>query len=380
MASGQVLLDLELVAAQHAQAAIGYERQGDVSSAISSYEQSVDILKKLVALYPDCPQTTVYREYLTQYASRAQALKTPTAPQIHIIQEPPGSSVNTNLLQEKPAVKWDDVIGLQNAKQAIQDAIIYPMKRPDFFPLGWPRGILFFGPPGCGKTLLAAATAAEIDAAFYCIDASTIMSKWLGESEKNVHHVFETARQIVQTGQPAIIFIDELDSLIGVRSEEVGGEVRMRKQFMMEMDGISDKRQRLRVYVIGATNKPWDLDEPFLRRFQKRIYVPLPDHEARLKILSHYSASFHVTSGIDFHTLALMTEGYSGSDLFDVVQGVHLGIVREFFTSQRLDAEAASLRPITMHDFLDVLAIRQPSVSLDGIRHYKHWYQRYKAL
>ena len=172
----------------------------------------------------------------------------------------------------------------------------------------------------------------------------------------------------------------ELDSLIGVRSEEVGGEVRMRKQFMMEMDGISDKRQRLRVYVICATNKPWDLDEPFLRRFQKRIYVPLPDLEARLKILLHYSASFHVASGIDFHTVALMTEGYSGSDLFDVVQGVHLGVVREFFTSQRLDAEAASLRLITMHDFLDVLAIRQPSVSWDRIRHYTHWYQRYKAL
>ena len=380
MASGQVLLDLELVAAQHAQTAIGYERQGDVSSAISSYEQSVDILKKLVNLYPDCPQAAVYREYLTQYASRAQSLKTSTVPQIHVVQEPTPSSGTTNLLQEKPTVKWEDVIGLQNAKQAIQDAIIYPMKRPDFFPLGWPRGILFFGPPGCGKTLLAAATAAEIDAAFYCIDASTIMSKWLGESEKNVHHVFETARQVAQTGQPAIIFIDELDSLIGVRSEEVGGEVRMRNQFMMEMDGISDKRQRLRVYVIGATNKPWDLDEPFLRRFQKRIYVPLPDHEARLKIVSHYSASFHLASGIDFHTLALMTEGYSGSDLFDVVQGVHLGVVREFFTSQRLDAKAASLRPITMHDFLDVLAIRQPSVSLDGIRHYSHWYQRYKAL
>jgi SpoVK/Ycf46/Vps4 family AAA+-type ATPase len=154
----------------------------------------------------------------------------------------------------------------------------------------------------------------------------------------------------------------------------------MRKQFMLEMDGISDKQQPLRVYVIGATNKPWDLDEPFLRRFQKRIYVSLPDHDARRKILSHYSRSFHMASSIDFHALALMTEGYSGSDLFDVAQAVHMCIVREFFTSHRLDATAASLRPITMHDFLDVLTTRQPSVSANGIRHYEHWYQRYKAL
>ena len=206
------------------------------------------------------------------------------------------------------------------------------------------------------------------------------MSKWLGESEKNVHHVFETARCVADTGQPAIIFIDELDSLIGVRSEEVGGEVRMRKQFMMEMDGISDKRQLIRVYVIGATNKPWDLDEPFLRRFQKRIYVPLPDHDTRREILTHYCRSFHLAAGIDFHALALMTEGYSGSDVFDVAQAAQMCVVREFFTSHRLDAAAASLRPITMHDFLDVLTTRQPSVSKDGIRHYEHWYQHYKAL
>ena len=380
MARNEVILDLEHVAAQNAHAAIQQERQGDIPSAVSHYQQSVGILKKLIALYPDCPQTTVYHEYLIQYTSRVHELTTSPTPSLHYTQEPSSESLNTPVLQEKPNVKWEDVIGLHDAKQAIQDAIIYPMKRPDFFPLGWPRGILLFGAPGCGKTLLAAATAAEIDAAFYCVDASTIMSKWLGESEKNVHNAFETARRVADTERPAIIFIDEIDSLIGVRSAEVGGEVRMRKQFMMEMDGVNDKREHLRVYVIGATNKPWNLDEPFLRRFQKRIYIPLPDHDTRQEILSHYCSSFHLASGIDFHALALMTEGYSGSDLFDVAQAVHMSVVREFFSSQDLDVQAKSLRPITMHDFLDVLAVRQPSVSVEGIQYYDRWFQRYKAL
>jgi SpoVK/Ycf46/Vps4 family AAA+-type ATPase len=379
MASNEVILDLEHIAVQNAHAAIRHERDGNIPSAVSHYKQSAVILKKLIALYSDCPQTAVYREYLTQYTTRAHELT--TSPRLRLeTQELSPKSLETPVLLEKPSVKWEDVIGLHDAKQAILDAIIYPMKRPDFFPLGWPRGILLFGAPGCGKTLLAAATVAEIDAAFYCIDASTIMSKWLGESEKNVHNVFETARRIADTGQPAIIFIDEIDSLIGVRSEEVGGEIRMRKQFMMEMDGIRDKRKHLQVYVIGATNKPWDLDEPFLRRFQKRIHISLPDHDTRQAILSHYCSSFHLASGIDFHALALMTEGYSGSDLFDVAQATHMSVVREFFTIQRLAASTDSLRPITMHDFLDVLITRQPSVSAKGLQQYEHWYQRYKAL
>jgi len=138
MASNQVILDLEQVAVQNAHAATRHEREGNITSAISCYEQSVTILKKLIALYPDSPQAKVYREYLTQYTTRAQELTTTTAPSIQCVQEPLLQSSDTNMLREKPEVKWEDVIGLHDAKQAIQDAIIYPMKRPDFFPLGWP--------------------------------------------------------------------------------------------------------------------------------------------------------------------------------------------------------------------------------------------------
>ena len=160
------------------------------------------------------------------------------------------------------------------AKKAVKDAIVYPVQRPDLFPLGWPRGILLFGPPGCGKTLLAAAVATEIDANFYSIDAASIMSKWLGEAEQNVAKLFGSARKSSNEGKPAIVFVDELDSLMGAHSNEVGGEIRVRNQFLKEMDGIVDKGKALHVYVIGATNKPWDLDWAFIRRFQKRILVP----------------------------------------------------------------------------------------------------------
>ena len=133
------------------------------------------------------------------------------------------ASFNELVIREKPNVKWDDVIGLDDAKRAIRESIVFPFERPDLFPLGWPRGMLLYGPPGCGKTILAAATAAEINGYFISIDAASIMSKWLGEAEKNVAKLFNEARKLLEKGDPVIIFIDELDSLLGSRTNEVGG-------------------------------------------------------------------------------------------------------------------------------------------------------------
>ena len=157
-----------------------------------------------------------------------------------------GGKPNEELVMtEKPKVNWAEVVGLDTAKKAVKEAIVYPVQRPDLFPLGWPSGILLFGPPGCGKTLLAAAVATEIDANFYSIDAASIMSKWLGEAEQNVAKLFGSARKSATEGKPAIVFVDELDSLMGNHSNEVGGEIRVKNQFLKEMDGIVDKGKAL---------------------------------------------------------------------------------------------------------------------------------------
>ncbi len=283
------------------------------------------------------------------------------------------------VLTEKPDINWDDIADLERPKRAIEESIIFPVRRPDLFPLGWPRGILFFGPPGCGKTLLAAAIASEIKGVFFNADAASLMSKWLGESEKNVSQLFTKAREISERGQPAIVFLDELDSLMGVRGEEVGGEVRVRNQFLKEMDGILDKNKNYHVYVIGATNKPWVLDEPFIRRFQKRIYVPLPDVKARMDMFQIYAQNLKFDNNVDFAELARMTEGYSGGDIRDLFQSTQLKVVRDFFQLGRAGDPSAIPDPITMEDFQAILGTRRPSVSSTHLKQYFDWNESFRA-
>ncbi len=371
--------ELEEMAAKQAKEAIQLDRQGMKNMAVPKYQRAIDILKKLVALHPEAKQNNVYTDYIKQYEKRIKELR---GQEISERDEEAGKEkLDEMVMWEKPDVKWSDVVGLDEAKKAIEDAIIYPYKRSDLFPLGWPRGILLFGPPGCGKTLLAAATASEIDAAFYNIDAAVIMSKWLGESERNVANLFEQSRRLSEGGQATIIFMDELDSLVGVRKEEVGGEVRMRNQFMKEMDSVVDKNKRLHVYVIGATNKPWDLDEAFLRRFQKRIYIPLPNVDVRRGIFELYAKKLmQMGKDVNFDELAKITGGYSASDLYDIIQAVQIKVVREFFAHGDADDPQAKLRPIAMKDFNEVLQERKPSVSREKLSDYEEWFAKYKAL
>ena len=280
--------ELERIAIKAANEAIQLERQGFRGMAVAKYTRAIDILKQLCSLYPASYQNKVYQDYIKQYEKRIKELGGPQEEGTVDIKPASTKKTDSMVLREKPNVQWEEVVGLEDAKNAIEDTIVYPSQRPDLFPTGWARGILLFGPPGCGKTLIAAATANKLNAAFYNVDAASIMSKWLGESEQNVAKLFENARLVSENGQPAIIFIDEIDSLVGVRTEEVGGEIRMRNQLMKEMDNIADKGKVLHVYVLGATNKPWSLDQPFLRRFQKRIYIPLPSVDARKKMFELY--------------------------------------------------------------------------------------------
>lgn len=371
--------ELEQFAVKYAKDAISSDTQGSKSIAIAKYQQAVEVLLRLCSLYPNAPQNRVYMERIESYRKRINELKTGVSKQEPTDQTSPAKFEQV-VLNEKPNVKWDDIANLKDAKRAIQDSIIYPVKRPDLFPLGWPNGILLFGPPGCGKTLLAAAVATEIDAVFYCIDAASIVSKWLGESEKNVAQLFDCAEKASENGQPAIIFIDEIDSLVGARSEEVGGEARMRNQFLTEMDKVSNKNKKQLIYVIGATNKPWALDMPFVRRFQKRIVVPLPDYQARLEMTQIYSKNLRFSGDVDLSEIAKRMEGYSGSDIRDIFQCVQIKTVRDFFESSVAGRDKGQTREINMKDFAEILAERKPSVSQGMLKSYDRWFEEFKAL
>jgi len=381
--------ELEKVATNYAIEAIRLDKQGARGMAITMYQKAIETLLKLVQLYPDYGLNTVYIQRATAYQERIRTLQGAGPIQPDLEERPSETSAPSEtqkasydelILKEKPNVKWGQVVGLDQAKKAIKEAIVYPVQRPDLFPLGWPRGILLFGPPGCGKTLIAAAVATEIEATFMSVDAASIMSKWLGEGERNVARLFGSARKSADDGRPAIVFIDELDSLIGMHSSEVGGEARVRNQFLKEMDGVIDKGKNLHAYVIGATNKPWDLDWAFIRRFQKRILVPLPDHNARLGMFKLYTTHLRLASDVDLHELARLSEGFSGSDIRDVCQSAHLRVIGELFDSGRASDKRAQPRPISMRDFRDILEERKPSVSLEMVASYNRWFDAFKAL
>jgi SpoVK/Ycf46/Vps4 family AAA+-type ATPase len=294
-----------------------------------------------------------------------------------------GDRVNFDdlVMKERPNVSWAEVIGLEDAKRAIRESIVYPTKRPDLFPLGWPKGILLYGPPGCGKTLLAAAAAAEIEGYFINVDAAAMMSKWLGEAEKNVAKLFSMASSLnINEGVSVILFIDEIDSLLGTRSSEVGGEIRVKNQFLTEMDGINGKFKKSKLYVIGATNKPWSLEAGFLRRFQKRIYVTLPDKASRLNLFNQYTAALRRENSMKVEDLAKLAEGYSASDIKDMCQSAQLRVVNELFESGKALETDANPRSITMSDFKEIFKMRKPSVSIEMIKAYIGWSEQFKAL
>ncbi|KAH8551867.1 P-loop containing nucleoside triphosphate hydrolase protein [Umbelopsis sp. PMI_123] len=235
------------------------------------------------------------------------------------------------ILSEKPNVRWDDVAGLDGAKEALKEAVILPIKFPHLFTgkrVPW-RGILLYGPPGTGKSFLAKAVATEADSTFFSVSSSDLVSKWMGESERLVKQLFKMARE----NKPAIIFIDEVDSLCGTRGEgESEASRRIKTEFLVQMNGVGNETDG--ILVLGASNIPWQLDSAIRRRFEKRIYIPLPDAHARSKMFElNVGATPCTLTANDYKYLGDRTEGYSGSDIAVVVRDALMQPVRKVQTA-----------------------------------------------
>lgn len=231
------------------------------------------------------------------------------------------------VITEKPNVKWSDVAGLDGAKAALQEAVILPVKFPQFFTgkrKAW-SGFLLYGPPGTGKSYLAKAVATEADSTFYAVSSSDLVSKWMGESEKLVSQLFQMARE----NAPSIIFIDEVDSLCSQRGEgESEAARRIKTEFLVQMQGVNTSDNK--VLVLAATNMPYNLDQAMRRRFDKRIYIPLPDVAARAHMFKvHLGDTPHSLGKADFEELAKRTEGFTGSDIAVMVKDVLFEPIRK---------------------------------------------------
>lgn len=235
------------------------------------------------------------------------------------------------IVTTKPNVRWDQIAGLEAAKEALKESVILPMRFPQLFTGNrkpW-RGILLYGPPGTGKSYLAKAVATEAEGTFLSVSSSSLLSRWLGDSEKLVRNLFEMAREAYKRdGKPSIIFVDEIDSLVSSRSEgENDASRRVKTEFLVQMQGVGHDDEG--VLVLAATNIPWCLDSAIRRRFERRIYIPLPETMARRQMFTiHMGDTVNTLTEDDWMELAVKTDKYSGSDIKQVVRSALMECVR----------------------------------------------------
>ena len=271
------------------------------------------------------------------------------------------------IVREKPTLRFSDVAGLEDVKQDIKLKMIYPFQHPDLaakFGVRAGGGILLYGPPGTGKTMLAKATAGEIEATFFRISPADVLSKWVGEAEQNIKKLFDAA-----AAEPrSIIFIDEIEALVPARRDE-GSSVMQRvvPQILQGVEGF-DKKAGRPILLMGATNVPWQLDTAILRpgRFDEKVYIPLPDLAARRHMLDLYLGKRPINPDVNFDALAQRLEGYSGADISYICDRA---AVVPFLQSVASGQEGQ----ITQEIVDDVLHDTEPSVTAEMLRRFDEW-------
>ncbi|GKT63855.1 vacuolar protein sorting-associated protein 4 [Colletotrichum tofieldiae] len=275
------------------------------------------------------------------------------------------------ILQERPNVRWDDVAGLEGAKDTLKEAVVLPIKFPSLFQgkrQAW-KGILLYGPPGTGKSYLAKAVATEANSTFFSVSSSDLVSKWMGESERLVKALFSMARE----NKPSVLFIDEIDALCGPRGEgESEASRRIKTELLVQMDGVGNDSKG--ILVLGATNIPWQLDAAIRRRFQRRVHIGLPDVNGRARMFKLAVGDTETNlQQDDYRVLAELSEGFSGSDISNVVQQALMGPVRKIIQATHFkpvrDAPTTSFPSLTGSPLCNVdFHADSPQVMHDGVK------------
>jgi transitional endoplasmic reticulum ATPase len=273
------------------------------------------------------------------------------------------------IVRQKPTIRFYNVAGLDDVKEEIRIKMLYPLQHPELaerFAIKAGGGLLLFGPPGTGKTMLAKATAGEIDATFFRVSAADLLSKWVGEAEQNVKKLFDAAA----AEKSAVIFFDEIEALVPARRDE-GSSVMQRvvPQILQGMEGF-DKKSNRAILFMGATNTPWQLDPAVLRpgRFDEKIYIPPPDQAARRRLLELSLEHRPVAQDIDLDALATRLEGYSGADITYLCdRAATIPFLKTVASANDQDEH------ITAKIFDDVIAATPPSISQEMLQRFQDW-------
>eukprot|EP00347_Sterkiella_histriomuscorum_P003854 403362685 len=303
-----------------------------------------------------------------------------------------------DVIDRNPNVSFDDIADLEDSKKVLKEAVLLPILMPQFFKgirRPW-KGVLMFGPPGTGKTMLAKAVATLGKTTFFNVSASSLASKWKGESEKLVRILFEMARFYA----PTTIFMDEIDSLASRRggSEESEGSRKVKAELLIQMDGVGsnssaganeksdETEQRKNIMVLAATNRPQDLDDAIRRRLEKRVYIPLPTEIGRRQLFKINLKDLKIEESVDWEYLVRKTDGYSGADISNVCREAAMmpmrkRILQKGFDLNNIGDMASEIDiPLTMNDFEEAIQNIQKSVSNESLRQYELWMKEFGAL